>query len=375
MSNQAPLSTEREQTDNSLRAEREVTDQAIGEEQVAVDDVADAVISRARARADELLAAARASTDRKAAGSQHPAAQPQALKRERALEDRVLREERHTADEVLRAERSVHSEALSIGREDTDNDLLRERERSDLDLARRDDFLGIVSHDLRSMLSSIVLSAGLICEESARGESSQATARHAKRIQSSSARMNRLIGDLVDVASIEAGALAVTREAGDLAQVVAEAVDNFQAQAAEKRILLSVEIAAPLPPVSFDPARILQVLANLLSNAVKFTPSGGRIDVRLEQAKGELLCVVSDTGTGIPSDKLETVFERFLQLARNDRRGVGLGLYISKCIVQGHGGRIWAESTPAKGSAFYFTVPYAVAPDPIADEGSRAREA
>jgi signal transduction histidine kinase len=359
MPNQDPASTEREQTDESLRTEREVTDQAIGEEQLAVDAVADAVISRARARADELLAAARAKVDRSAAGPEASATLPQALGRERALEDLVLREERRTADEVLRAERAVHGEALSVGREETDKDLLRERARSDLAVARRDDFLAIVSHDLRSMLSSITLSAGLIAEGAEHGQGAPSAARQAKRIQSASGRMSRLIGDLVDVASIEAGALAVTREVGDLAQVVTEAIDTFQAQVAERHISLSVEVAAPLPLASFDPARILQVLANLLSNAIKFTDPGGKIEVRVQHDESELLCAVRDTGAGIPADKLESVFERFLQLQLNDRRGVGLGLYISKCIIQGHGGRIWAESALAQGSAFYFTIPFA----------------
>lgn len=366
MPNQAPPSTEREQTDESLRAEREVTDRAIGEEQRAVDEVADSVISRARARADDLLAAARASADRRAA-SENSAALPRALTRERALEDLALRDERRTADEVLRAERTIPARALSVGREETDKDLLRERARSDLNLARRDDFLGIVSHDLRSMLSSIGLSAALIAEESARGQSPPSAARHAKRIQSAIARMNRLIGDLVDVASIEAGALAVAREPGDLAPVVAEAVDTFQAQLAEKHVSLSVELAAPLPAASFDPARILQVLANLLSNAGKFTSAGGKVEIRVEHGDGELICAVSDTGAGIPGDKLETVFQRFLQLAPNDRRGVGLGLYISRSIIQGHGGRIWVESTLAKGSTFYFTIPCAVDAEQMAD--------
>lgn len=357
MPHQRPPGTEREQTDESLRAEREVTDQAIGEEQLAIDAVADSVISRARARADALLAAARAKVDRKAA--RDSTALPQELTRERALEDLVLSEERRTADELVRAERSIQGEALSVGREETDKDLLTERARSDLGLAQRDDFLAIVSHDLRSMLNSIALSAALIARESAHDPSAPSAARFAKRIEAATARMDRLIGDLVDVASIEAGALAVAHEAGDLALVVAEAVDTFQAHAAERRIALSAEVGDPLPIASFDPARILQVLANFLSNAVKFTEPGGKIEVRVEHGEGELICAVRDTGAGIPADKLETVFQRFLQLKRNDRRGLGLGLYISKCIIQGHGGRIWAESTLARGSTFCFTLPLA----------------
>jgi signal transduction histidine kinase len=118
-----------------------------------------------------------------------------------------------------------------------------------------------------------------------------------------------------------------------------------------------IRIVPPASPASFDPARMLQVLTNLLSNAIKFTPPGGRVVVRLERIADDLRFAVSDTGVGIPKDNLETVFERFRQVKANDRRGVGLGLYISKCIVQGHGGKIWAESKLGGGSTFCFTLP------------------
>jgi signal transduction histidine kinase len=168
--------------------------------------------------------------------------------------------------------------------------------------------------------------------------------------------MNRLIGDLLDVASIEAGVLAVHREVEDATQVVMEAVETFQAQASASKVSLAAEIVSS-SPASFDYARILQVLINLLSNAIKFTPANGRVVVRLERAGDELRFAVSDTGVGIPAYQLEAIFERFVQVTKNDRRGVGLGLYISKCIVRGHGGRIWAESRIGEGSTFCFTLP------------------
>jgi signal transduction histidine kinase len=173
--------------------------------------------------------------------------------------------------------------------------------------------------------------------------------------------MNRLVGDLVDIASIEAGTLAVTRELGNPMQIVMEAVDTFQAQASASGVSLRAEIMPTSPLAAFDPARILQVLINLLTNALKFTPASGQVVVRVGPVEGELRFAVCDTGAGIPTDQLEAVFERFLQVTKNDRRGVGLGLYISKCIVQGHGGRIWAESTMGEGSTFSFTPPIQIA--------------
>jgi signal transduction histidine kinase len=172
--------------------------------------------------------------------------------------------------------------------------------------------------------------------------------------------MRRLVGDLVDVASIEAGMLAVTRAIGDPTDVVNEAVETFQPQASGSGISLMAEIVPGVAALAFDAARILQVLCNLLSNALKFTPAQGTVLVRVEQVEDNVVCCVSDTGPGIPDDKLEAVFERFVQLTKNDRRGVGLGLFISKCIVQGHGGRIWAENRIGQGSSFCFTLPVSV---------------
>lgn len=206
------------------------------------------------------------------------------------------------------------------------------------------------------MLSAIIGFSSLIVKDAQRNDTTTVVA-YAQRIQRSGARMNRLIGDLVDIASIEAGALAVTRQVSDPALVVTEAVETFQAQATASGIALTFELVQPLPATAFDPARILQVLVNLLTNAIKFTPANGKVGVRVERVESDLRFAVSDNGIGIPADALEVVFERFHQLSKNDRRGVGLGLFICKCIVQGHGGRIWVESKLGQGSTFSFTLP------------------
>ncbi|HEX7479193.1 MAG TPA: HAMP domain-containing sensor histidine kinase [Polyangiales bacterium] len=310
------------------------------------------MIIRARERADRVLAAARAKTDRHS--SVHT---PEAVAHERDVEDRAVQKERVRADDTVRAERAEHVAELSLEREETDRDLSNERERADTALATRDEFMGIVSHDLRNMLNLMILYAGLIADGAALEARAEQVVEYARRIKRSGDRMNRLIGDLVDVASIEAGALAVTRELADPSIVVMESVDAFHAQAAAAGISLVADIAQPCPHLLFDPARLLQVLTNLLSNALKFTTANGKVVVRVEVSGAELRFAISDTGIGIPPDKLEAVFERFLQITKHDRRGLGLGLYISKCIVQGHGGRIWAESKLGEGSTFYFTLP------------------
>jgi signal transduction histidine kinase len=349
---------EREQTDESLRVEREKADADFGERQAAIEEAADAVIEKARARADQVLAAARAKSDVRLGVS--GARSAHVLQSEREQEDRALHEERASADETLRVERAEHL-LLSPERAATDKDLSHERARSDVAVTARDAFLGMVSHDLRNLLGSMVGFAALIAKGVPRDDDEERVIAYAQRITRTGARMNRLVGDLVDVASIEAGVLAVRRELSDPALVVAEAVENLQAQASGKGLALRTEVVQPLPLVSFDAARILQVLVNLLSNAIKFTPPAGRVVVFVERLADELQFKVADTGPGIPPSKLEAIFERFLQVSDNDRRGVGLGLYISKCIVQGHGGRIWAESTAGAGSTFCFTLPLHVA--------------
>ena len=354
MTDRLPAGSEREQTDESLRLERERADRALDEHLAKADDAADAVISRARARADAVLAEARSKSDHTSAGDEPT----DALKTSRAAEDHILHRERSTADDIIGRERSAHVTLLSRERQATDADLSHERARSDNALAMRDDFMGIVSHDLLNLLNAMVGVASLIEKEVAQEDHVECVVAHARRVRRSGARMRRLVGDLVDVASIEAGMLAVTRAVGDPADVVTEAIETFQAEASRRGISLSAEVGAGLPPVAFDAARILQVLCNLLSNALKFTPDQGAIVVRLDREDDHVVYSVSDTGDGIPDDKLQAVFERFVQLTRTtDRRGVGLGLFISKCIVMGHGGHIWAENGVGQGSTFCFALP------------------
>jgi signal transduction histidine kinase len=362
--NDTRSSSERQQTDDSLRTERERVDHTFGEELSAIDEVADAVIIRARRRADEVLAIARERTDRWSATPGQSAQLSENLESTRGIEDRAVRQERADADEVVRMERAEHVAMHSIDRAETDRDLLTERARTDNALAMRDEFLGIVSHELRSQLNAMTLFATLISQEVLQENHVAQVLLHAQRSQRVGARMNRLIGDLVDVASIEAGMLAVRREVLDPTPIVAEAVHTFQAQAAKGQISLSSEIVQPLPLAAMDPARILQVLINLLSNAIKFTPAAGKVVIRVDRIGEEIRFAVSDSGAGIPVAKFEAVFERCVQV-NADRRGLGLGLYISKCIVQGHGGRIWVESALGEGSTLCFTVPITSRSSPL----------
>ena len=355
---------ERAETDESLRTERAGTDRALAEQQAAIERHADVLLHRARQAADAVLSTARDRADDRREQDGHATAAidaPVAVARIR--EDEVLRAERAAADETLRRERQVTSLALSrllpLEREKTDRHLLTERVRSDDAVSNRDDFLSIVSHDLRNLLGGIAGSADVLAERSAEGTTGEQIRAGAARIRRYAARMNRLIGDLVDVASIDAGRLAVTPVPGDAAALVAEAVETFQSSAAAKQLGLQMAIGAGPLIAPFDHGRLLQVLFNLLANAIKFTSEGGRIWVRAERDEAQLRLSVGDTGPGIAGDMLESVFQRFWQAGKNDQRGLGLGLYISKCLVEAHGGTLWAESQLGEGSTFTFTVPLA----------------
>lgn len=354
-------SPERAETDESLRNERNKADQSLLLKQESLERDADEVVDHAREIADAVLSEARDKADQNLGSGESPLRAREIIEEERALEDAVIHVERTAADESLRLEREEHALALRrllpLEREKTDRRLLTERTRSDFAISNRDDFLGIVSHDLRNLLQGIVVNAELLAVRATDNEEGRQVLAGAKRIERYAARMVRLIGDLVDVTSIDAGKLAVTPSRQDLNALVAEAVATFEPAACAKGLSLLLESAGSPILADFDYDRMMQVLANLLTNAIKFTPEGGKISVHVELAEGKALCRVSDTGPGIPGDLLERVFERFWQAGRNDRRGLGLGLYISKCIVEAHGGSIWAESRLGEGSSFYFTLP------------------
>jgi len=353
-----PPPSPRDHTNRSLRAERGDIDRLI-QELAHVDATADAAITRARVRADEVLAAARAKTD---IALDNAGARPSAtriLVQARTVEDRALRDERLGADAAQQDVRAEMVTRLAAERRETDKDLSSERAESDDVLATRDEVLQIVSHDLRNLLGTIIGMAGLIEEDGDPAEGDTGTVGRARWITRAAGRMNRLVGDLTDAASIEAGTLALACRKSDPAAIVDEAVGTFQDLAAERNISLVTDLRPPLPPGWFDPARIYQVITNLLSNAIKFTPRGGKVVVRVDRVGEEIRFAVSDTGIGIASGLLTRVFTRNVQLAANDRRGAGLGLYISRSLVTRHGGRIWAESAPAQGTTFFFTVPLA----------------
>lgn len=349
----------RELTDASLLAERARTDEELANARASVEDDADRVVAVARERAEALLLAAREQADEGLVGA--PPHLRVNVEVERAAEDDAVSRERVVADAQLQYERDEGQRAISallrLERAATDEGLLIERARADDVVQSRDDFLAMVSHDLRTLLGGIAMSASLLARHAvAPGDRDDVVLNHAERVQRFTARMTRLVGDLLDVVSLEAGKLHVAPLPHDAALLVTEAVDAFQASFGARGIALRADpIDAPLP-ARFDHDRLFQVLANLLSNALKFTETGS-VTVRALRVGADVRFSVTDTGVGIPAGQAAVIFERFRQLDDHDRRGLGLGLYIARSIVEAHGGIIWAESPRTGGTTLYFTIP------------------
>lgn len=223
----------------------------------------------------------------------------------------------------------------------------------------RDDVLAIVAHDLRNPLNTIGLHAAMMRRRAQPRAGAEGQA--AEMIQRASARMNRLIEDLLDVSRLEAGRLAIDAVPVPAGALLADCLESQGELARSASLQLLREFPDGLPAVLGDRDRLLQVFENLVGNAVKFTAPGGQVGVGAQPRSGEVLFWVRDTGSGIPAEQLPHVFDRFWQPRRADRQGAGLGLAIAKGVVEAHGGRIWVESTPGQGSRFCFTVPTAAA--------------
>jgi signal transduction histidine kinase/CheY-like chemotaxis protein len=236
----------------------------------------------------------------------------------------------------------------------------------------RENFLAVVSHDLKNPLGSIMMANTLMAEQlSDEGAGLAPLLRHTQIIERSAVRMDRLITDLLDLASLDAGQLSMDLKPAELGAIALEAAEMHAALARHEGVQLVTALDPDLPPVRCDRDRVQQVLTNLIANAIKFTPAGGTITLRATRTTnpgGQARLSVIDSGTGIQPEHLGQLFERFWQASKTGRSGSGLGLSIARGIVEAQGGTIWAESVPGQGSTFSFTLPFAAAfePDAIA---------
>jgi signal transduction histidine kinase len=230
------------------------------------------------------------------------------------------------------------------------------------------EFLAIMSHELRTPLTSIAGYTELL-EMGLRGPVTPQQREDLHRIHQSEQHLLRLIDEVLDYARIETGRMQFHPSDVRVAGAVASAEPLIAPQMQAKGLQFSTIACDPRVFVRADPERLQQILLNLLSNAVKFTEAGegepGRIEVECTEAGERALVKVTDTGVGIPADKLESIFEPFVQVdTRLTRvhRGTGLGLAISRDLARGMGGELWAESVLGRGSTFTLSLPLAHGP-------------
>jgi len=216
--------------------------------------------------------------------------------------------------------------------------------------------IGDISHELRTPLTTIKGSMEGLMDGvfSPSPETFQQIYQEADRLQ-------RLVADLQELSRVEAGAISLQLESGDLTPLIEFVAERLHPQFDDKGVALEVDLSPALPQVLFDEDRIAQVLINLLGNALQYTPEGGKVSLIVRQTGNEILIQVKDTGIGIPAEHLQRLFTRFYRVDKSRSRaggGSGIGLTIAKHLVEAHGGRIWIDSKgTGKGSTFSFTLP------------------
>ncbi len=229
-------------------------------------------------------------------------------------------------------------------------------------IEKREGFVAMVVHELRSPLSVIQGSADLILKNDEQLQKEQKEVL-LSQIKTSAADLLKLVNGLLDVAKIEAGKFEVKKEVNNVNELLKNEVEYYMALARQKNIDVQMHLEEDIQPFLFDKDRVKQVLNNLLSNALKFTPNNGLVRVCSEKKDNSIRICIEDSGVGIPNDMKLKLFRRFVQVTdgenhRNDSKtGTGLGLAIAKGIIDAHGGDIWVEDNSPVGSTFCFTIP------------------
>jgi two-component system, sensor histidine kinase and response regulator len=260
----------------------------------------------------------------------------------------------HTEEVIARVETQ-----LELYRQRLEIEALREKERVHFEEMSqlKDQFVQMVSHDLKNPLSVIITYLSLLRRTSAIND--EKAIEYLGVVEQSARQMNELITNLLDLAKIESGN-PLTLEDVPLDKLILQGIDEAAFSAQEKGVKLVYTPAESDLTLQLDSQLMTQVISNLLSNAVKYTPSGGRVEARLQQTQDETIVVIKDDGLGIPADDLPYLFDRFYRVNSDkhlEAKGTGLGLSIVRAIVEAHNGRVWVESQFGVGTTFYVALP------------------
>jgi len=264
---------------------------------------------------------------------------------ERKITDQNLKDERFQTDSEVQVSSGLLSREVS------------EHLKTKISLTSRDEFLAIVSHDLRNPIGAASSCADMLLEDAAFEKMDPEMRYWIKFIKRNAETSLRLIADLLDMERVAQGKLIVKPIYCCIGDLVRDSIETFKLVASTKSIQLQMASSDIKCQTFCDPDRIRQVISNLIGNAIKFTPAGGSVKVNIELCTDTVKVSVVDTGPGIPPEKITQIFGRFAQLGAKERTGLGLGLYISKMLVEAHLGKIWVESDLGHGSQFMFTIP------------------
>ena len=355
----------RGKTDKSIEVERDKTDEYLERKTEKVEEKTSERVRSIRLATDKARESQREEVDLDKAKAYQREGAEKFLIQERERSDKsqaIERKEEDRARTQERLQKQLIAEALLDNeRKRTDSNLLDEREQADLDLITRDQFLAIVSHDLKNSIVAISIVGSLMRSELSKDTvDAVSLLENLGRIEQAATGMNRIISDLLDVEGMAHGKLQLKPEKVDLRALLQECVDLFAPLVSSKSFSMTIHTSHEPIFAELDHDRILQVLSNLIANSLKFTPNGGTIELSARKQETHVEISVTDNGPGIPEQAHVQIFERFSQLKMNDRRGLGLGLFIAKWIVEAHKGRIWVTSGPGKGSTFSFTLPLTV---------------
>ena len=360
--------------------EREKTDKSLTHERGRADESFEAYKGNAESQADKSVTKNRLETDQARSRRRSQAEAPDAgVLKERTIEDRAIKNERLRTDQAIGLERDekerLVNKLMSVEREATDKNLLGERAKTDHEselsearllvektahsqtksaMTTREEFVAIVSHDLRNPLGAILSASEMLLEESRSPDDNK---KLLALIQRNAQTGLRLISDILDMERMVEGKLQLQLAPFSLSDLIFQSVESSAHVATDKSITLKFAPTHVLDRVLGDRDRIGQILSNLIGNALKFTPAQGFVTVTTEETETEFKISVRDTGPGIPDEQKETIFERFTQLGNKDRHGLGMGLYIAKTLVESHNGKIGVTSVPGSGSTFHFTLP------------------